>query len=114
MSEEQKEVYEIKKSSVKQFLIIVCGSFVGCLIALLLMGQIMKPKFSPCPYGRMMPPPPMAQFHHRGGPAPDGHFIGQFRGERQIPHKFNAPDKKFNPAGDRGPVKQLPPTGEKK
>lgn len=59
MTEEKKEVYEIEKSLVKQFLIIVCGSFVGCLIALLLMSQVLKPKYPPMRFHHpgMMPPP---------------------------------------------------------
>ncbi len=106
MSEEQKEVYEIKKSWVKHFLVIVCGSFVGCLLALLLMGQLTKPKFPPCPYG-MMPPPQMAQFHHNGGYG-GCPFNKHFRGDRPAPHKFKAPDKKFHPA-QRDAARQLPP-----
>ncbi len=109
MSEEQKEVYEIKKSCVKQFLIIVCGSFVGCLLALILMGHAMKPKFPPAPYGggMMIPPAPMTQFHHRGEPAPDCTCKKPIKGDRPAPDKLKAPDKKFNPA-DENRAKQPP------
>ncbi len=106
MSEEQKEFYEIKKSSVKQFLIIVCGSFIGCLLALILMGQIMKPKFPPCPYGwGMMAPAPMAQFHHRG--MPEHHFKKHFQCDRPAPHRIKMDDKRFNPP--EKVQRQLPP-----
>ena len=60
MTEENKEVYEIKKESVKQFLLIVGGSFIGCLLAILLAGQLVKPKFPPC-HRMMVPPPAYAQ-----------------------------------------------------
>ncbi len=97
MSEEQKEFYEIRKSSVKQFLIIVCGSFIGCLLALILMGQILKPKFQPCPYGRMMPPPqPMAQQFHRGSHGCP--FKQHIREHKPAPHNMiKNQDKKFHP-----------------
>ncbi len=64
MTEEKKEVYEIEKSFVKQFLVIVCGSFIGCLIALLLMAHILKPKCPPMGfYHPGMMPPPIAHCH---------------------------------------------------
>ena len=56
MTDEKKDVFEIKKESVKQFLIIVGGSFLGCFIAILLAGQILKPKAPPCMAHRMFPP----------------------------------------------------------
>ena len=45
---EEKDVIEIKKESVKQFFMIVGGSFICCFIAILLAGQILKPKAPPC------------------------------------------------------------------
>lgn len=114
MSEEQKEFYEIRKSTVKHFLIIVCGSFIGCLLALILMGQLTKPKFPPCPYGQMMPPPSIAHQFHRGGPGYDCPFKQHFRGDRPAPRKImKAPDKKFTSA-DKVQTRQLPPPAEKK
>lgn len=60
MTEEKKDFYEIKKESVKQFLIVVGGAFVGCFLAILLAGQLVKPKFHhPC-HCRIMPPPAYA------------------------------------------------------
>ena len=62
MTEEKKDVYQIKKETVKQFLIIVGGSFIGCFLAVLLAGQLVKPKFPPC-HRPLMPPPAYAQMH---------------------------------------------------
>ena len=64
MTEERNEVYEIKKESVKQFLLIVVGSCVGCFLAILLAGQILKPHHKCSPHCRHLPPPPHAQMHH--------------------------------------------------
>ena len=106
MTEEKKEVYEIEKSLVKQFLIIVCGSFIGCLIALLLMSQILKPKFPPrgiyCP-GMM--PPPIAHCHCPKarpdfGPPPVKREHQKFKH-----HQGKAVDKRMLPQD----VKPLPP-----
>ena len=74
MTEGKKDVYEIKKESVKQFLIIVGGSFVGCLLAILLAGQLVKPKFPPC-HCPMRPVPAYAHMHKF---PPKHHMKGDF------------------------------------
>ena len=75
MTEEKKEVYEIKKESVKQFLIVLGGSFVGCLLAILLAGQLVKPKFPPC-HCPMRPLPAYAHMHKF---PPKHHVKGDFK-----------------------------------
>ena len=75
MTEEKKEVYEIKKESVKQILIVLGGSFVGCLLAILLAGQLVKPKFPPC-HCPMRPLPAYAHMHKF---PPKHHVKGDFK-----------------------------------
>ena len=85
MTEEKKDVIEIKKDSVKQFLLIVGASFVGCFLAVLLAGQLLKPKAPCCPCHRMMPPPCVKMFekgHHHKHFAHKGHFRGDLERKR--------------------------------
>ena len=65
MTELRNEVYEIKKESVKQFFIIVSGAFVGCVLAILLMGQLLKPKCTHCPSCHFVPPAYAHMMHHK-------------------------------------------------
>ena len=92
MTEEKKEVYELKKESVKQFLIIVGGSFLGCILAILLMGQVLKPKFHHCPHCHFMPPVHAQMYHNH-----HKHCWKLDRiGDRKMPPFAKAPERKFN------------------
>lgn len=66
MTEEKKDVIEIKKESLKQFFTIVGASFIGCFLAILLAGQLLKPKAPCCHHHRIMAPPPCAMMMDRG------------------------------------------------
>ena len=56
MTEEKRDVIEIKKDALKQFFILLGASFVGCFLAILLAGQLLKPKAPPCPCFMTHPP----------------------------------------------------------
>lgn len=89
MTEEKKEVYEIKKESVKQFLLIAGGVFVGCFMAIILAGQLVKPK-APCPCVRAFISPPCHQMYNCK------HFSPKFEHRRdRMSHQLKKQDGKF-------------------
>ena len=91
MTEEKKEVYEIKKESVKQFFIISGGVFVGCFLAIVLAGQLLKPK-APCPCVRgFIAPPHYAKMQHYK------HYGPKFEHRRdRISHLMKKKDAKLD------------------
>lgn len=71
MTEEMNEKKEEKKCSCiccsqgfKDFLKITLGSFVGVFLALSLFAALHKPPVMHCPFGKMMPPPPISNCHN--------------------------------------------------
>jgi len=67
MTEEMNEIKEEKKCNCiccsqefKDFLKIALGSFIGVFLALSLFAALHKPPVMHCPFGKMMPPPPVS------------------------------------------------------
>lgn len=86
MTEERNDVIEIKKDFLKQFFTIVGASFIGCFLAILLAGQLLKPKAPECHFHRMCPPPPCCMKVHDG--CIHRHFAHKphFKGDWQKKH----------------------------
>ena len=70
MTEEMNETKEEKKCNCiccsegfRDFLKIALGSFVGVFLALSLFVALHKPPVMHCPFGKMMPPPPISNCH---------------------------------------------------
>ena len=88
------------KKELSRFLLMILGSFFGCLLALCLFSAVKKPQ-PPIPIMPMMPPQVVAPHHHMDCDCPCHRHHGEFR-----PGKKHHPDRMHRPARPDMPVKK--------